>query len=275
MLTLLACSDPPILCIDGSILGPDGCPGADTGDTDTSLLPAQEVFDAFDAFLTLGIPEARTPGTIFNEMLEHIDPQCPGQEGSIFALLKPCTTNDGYTFYGVSSWQSGTHDKGDFTEHVFGSLQTSLTATDPDGGTLVAGGIIQFGGWFYDNGDVNSTSWLAATVHYPPADSWLARSTSGDMQVNIDTTDEGSLMVLRGGYAIDGSAAYFDELVWLNECATGGVRTRDTLGRWYRLTLTDCSGCGEVVSGDHALGEVCVDLAPALRDLHTTLVAPP
>jgi hypothetical protein len=123
---------------------------------------------------------------------------------------------------------------------------------------------------------VESNSWLAATVHYPAASGWLASVTSSDMNIYINPTESGGLKLeLLGGYAIDGETAYFDALAYEDDCVTGGLRTRDTRGDWYVLTVSDCSGCGHVVVGESDLGEACIDLTGPLSALIDVMVAPP
>lgn len=278
MLFLLACTDPPIYCIDGSVLGPEGCPEVDTGAEEAAapLLTAQEALDDLADLLTLGIPEARTPGEVYQDLVSHIDEDCPGQDGgATFALLAPCTTAEGYTFSGVSSWQHGVHGLDGYTEYVFTSYQTSMTAATPGGETFTIGGIIGFGALFFDDGTTEASSWLAGTVHYPPSESWLAENTSSDMHVAVTPQDDGgSVMTLEGGYAIGERAAYFDTLTWQDGCATGGLRARDLEGGWYALTLSDCSGCGPVTVAGLDHGEGCIDLDAPLSALHDVMVAP-
>jgi len=276
VLLLLACADPPILCIDGSILGTEGCPEVDTGSVGTApLLTAQQALDTLSDLLDIGIPEARTPGEIYGEMMSHVDDDCPGQDGGTYALLEPCTTAEGYTFSGVSSWESGTQDIDGVTEYVFSTYQTSMTASTPTGETLTVGGILGYGGRFSEE-NTNATSWLAATVHYPSADSWLSQNTSSDMRILVDPSQSGGFeMEMFGGYSIEESAVYFDELSFEDDCVTGTLRARDSVGEWYVLTLTDCSGCGGVTVGTLDLGEACIDLTPALTALLDVMVTPP
>lgn len=277
MIFLLSCADPPIYCIDGSILGPEGCPELDTAVTDDTapLLTAAEALADLAILLDRGIPEARTPGEIYGELMSHVDEDCPGQDGGIYALLEPCTTADGYTFTGVSSWESGVHEKDGRTEYIFSTYQTSMTASAPTGETLTVGGVLSFGLITSDAG-VEANSWLSATVHYPPAEGWLSESTSSDMHIYLNPTkDGGEKLDLIGGYTIGSDAVYFDGLSMTDGCATGTLRARDDAGSWYVLTLSDCSGCGPVVVGEQALGEACIDLIPALSALRDILVSPP
>ena len=281
VLLLFACTDPSIYCIDGSILGPEGCPEVDTG-TDSEatpepapLLTAQQALDELSELLEIGIPEARTPGEIYGELMSHVDEKCPGQDGGNYALLEPCTTAEGYTFSGVSSWGSGMHEENGVTEYVFSTLQTSMTASSPDGETLTVGGILGYGGVFSAD-TVEANSWLAATVHYPSASGWLANVTSSDMNIYVNPSESGgSKLELLGGYAIGGATAYFDTLAFEDDCVTGGLRTRDARGEWYVLTLSDCAGCGQVMVGDTDLGEACIDLTGPLTALLDVMVTPP
>lgn len=281
VLLLLACTDPSIYCIDGSILGPEGCPDVDTADHTGAppeaapLLTAQQALDDLSALLAIGIPEARTPGEIYGELMSHVDEECPGQDGGNYALLEPCTTAAGYTFSGVSSWGSGLYEENGVTEYVFSSYQTSMTASAPGGETLTVGGILGYGGVFSKSA-VESSSRLAATVHYPAASGWLASVTSSDMNIYVNPSQGGgSKLELLGGYAISGATAYFDALAFEGGCATGTLRTRDSRGDWYVLTLSDCSGCGQVVVGETELGEACIDLTEPLTALLDVMVTPP
>jgi len=167
------------------------------------------------------------------------------------------------------------YEENGVTEYVFGTLQTSMTASPPDGETLTVSGILSYGGIFYAD-SVEASSWLAATVHYPAASGWLADVTSSDMNIYINPSESGgSKLELLGGYSIGGATAYFDTLTFEDGCVTGALRTRDARGAWYVLTLSDCSGCGQVVVGETDLGEACIDLTEPLTTLIDVMVAPP
>jgi hypothetical protein len=275
LILLLSCTD-PIYCIDGSILGPDGCPEIDTGTEPdaSSLLTAEQIISDLAALLDYGIPEARTPGEIYSELVSHTNETCPGQVGGAYALLKPCTTAEGYTFSGVSSWNSGLQEQGGNLVYIFGTGLTSMTASPPTGETLIVGGILYFGLITYEAGTL-ANSWLSATVSYPTDGGWLAADTSSDLHIDFSSDDDGQTLELSGGYTIGSQSVHFDQLIFAEGCATGALRIRDDLGRWYQLTLSDCSGCGPMTIGSTDLGEGCIDLVPALTTLTDVMVAPP
>lgn len=274
-LTPLGCAPDPILCIDGSILGPSGCPGGDTGEAPTAepLLTAEEVGPALAALLDQGIPEALTPGLVYKELIDHTDDDCPGQEGGQFALLEPCTTEEGYVFSGVSSFGWDCQEGGESGYCVFGSLQTSIEAASPDGDTLSMGGIFQFGSsWIIDSYEASSR--MEVTAHYPPSPTWLATETSTSMSIAL-LVEEEAVLTLEGGFTIGDQSAHFDALTGTSDCPMGGVRLRDEAGAWYAVRLQDCSGCGPVSSQGVELGEACLELGPALSALATVMQVNP
>lgn len=236
--------------------------GADTSAPATAALPdpswdSAGVAAQINAGLALGLPDPSTLLAEFKTMFAGVEAGCPMATGySLEELVGWCVTTSGWLYAGVSGLEPGEGE--DFW------LMGDCYIIDPEGQTFTCAGELErettgdgwalklTGQWGFDGSD---TPWVAVT---PGVALW--------------ETLDGDGLHLDGGYGPGEIDLFFEDVVMADGCATGVVWLRDPAGSWYTLTLADtCDGCGEVQYGDEALGQACIDLAPAMTELSSRM----
>lgn len=168
---------------------------------------------------------------------------------SFTAPWEGCTTDDGYTFSGLSVFSGEPAGKVPF------QLVGDYRLQDPDGHIWDAGGTItvdRMGD--VDTGSITGT-WADASV-----DGWM-QTFSGNLTITVDDD-----VLLDGSIGRDGHSLVLDDVSLVGDCTDGTVSVRDG-GGWHRVEL-DC-GCGPWSFEGQDLGELCIDLtdrAPAFSE---------
>jgi hypothetical protein len=278
LLWMMGCEQ-PVLCWDGSELGDTGCPAyTDTAQplepvTIEPVLSIDDVVPTLDVLLTEHMPDLQDLRVVFSDVLAGIDNNCPGQEGTVFGLLEPCTSSSGYTYYGVSTWATAEREMDGVHEYFYGSGLTSLEITDPAGELFIAGGTVLFEGR-WDDSMLEWTALILGTFHYPPADNWLRDRMSSSLVMTGTSTDTTDSLVLEGGFSFGEHSVYLSELSWRSGCQepSGSILLRDPSGLWFEVELAeDCTGCGTLSLDGGPTQEACLSTGAILESISARL----
>lgn len=229
---------------------------------------AEDVGAQVETFFGWGMPVPYEVGTVFRELLESGDEDCPGDPQMLDELGTHCVSAEGYAYDGIGWMVVESYSEGMLAyDWAHGG---DFTITRPDG-TIFGGG----GGIAYQTTSDEDAGVLTheADVHGTWIDDarsdWLGQEFSAVIQ-GVATGDIGSrTLTLDGGMGVGDidlafEAFTFDQTGPCGDQPTGTIQVRDTRGYWYAWELgDDCDACGPVTFHEEVgLGDVCVELEP-------------
>ncbi len=297
LLLLAACTGDAAECMDGYVASaggtceeaPDSAAPSDsaTGRWERPEIPeapwsADELVGVIDDLLDHGLPDQVALKDLYLEMLDQgRDGSCPNSDGTtIFAMLTDsCTSDKGYTFYGIAAFLEDTKQpddpQPDAADYVFNMAPASFGITDPDGDTYYAGGAFYYEGRF-DDDDVTWAGETNGSFGYPKSEGLIGAGYASSLDASGTYGPSGDSLTAMGSLNLNDIAAFIDELTWdtatCGGVAQGSVRVRTADGYWYQASFgADCEACGPLTYADEAFGELCYDWAPALQAFSDTM----
>ncbi|MSP55359.1 MAG: hypothetical protein EXR69_07130 [Myxococcales bacterium] len=244
----------------------------------SALLDAAGVAAAFDLALSLGFPAPQTVLADYVELMTHTDESCPDDYfADGFLEMGGCTSAEGYTYRGsaglIRTDTRVTAEDGSWTGN-YGLMfaPADYVIIRPNGSQLDAGGnasvqIIQ------NSQQLNWTTRMTGTFADEEAGGWLAGGYSGDLLVEGHSGSKVEQLI-DGSLSVAGAAVVFSQVrLEPDACPDGavsgtfGIRQSDST--WYEVVLPQgCGSCGAAIwNGTDDVGEVCLDLRPALDSI--------
>ena len=227
---------------------------------------AEEVAQAFEELLTLGVPDPFTVFDGYRTMFDGADPGCPGGGPyEITSTASGCVSDSGWLYAGMASIHDFEYDIEEATVLNVDGYVISPSGSTFYGGGNVAANLIR---------DVDADAWLVQMIGTFGLDTseteWFA------MMPSLALTGSGGMMEadrqadLLGGWELGGQAIYLD-LTYEGSCEgfVGDAQLRDPSGVWHTLSL-DCEQCGPVrYAQADATSEICLDTTPIEAFLST------
>jgi hypothetical protein len=250
-----------------------GTAAASAPDTASDLTPAEltaAMAARLSTAISLGLPEPALLRSTFEAMFAWGDGACPPSATGIANPDGGCQSASGATFAGVGELR--TEESGDPEgDHArsYAVEQASFVFANPAGERFVGGG--GFGlSELWAGGDELWFAYVSGSWAFAPDPGWLGAGSSGELQWSGGAdADGGRLLSLSGSLGVAGAWVYFDSLEWRPDACEEGpayaAMVRDDEGRWFDLVSGACEPCAQLGRDGVVLGEVCVDLAPALQ----------
>ena len=246
----LACTSPVEPGETGEVAGDSAF--VDSASVNLGVLePEWDIHGASEAFSTVlarGLPGPDQVRGPYLDLLAEGDEGCPNAwdlqfpEGRV--PLVGCTSQQGAFFLGMSRYEED--GEGFLLWGDLRMVRADGRALQISGQQVLDGNRLMLAGSFVDEAGTN----------------W----TRDGVGANLDVAQRGEERYVRGGLGSQrGNVVGWYELALTETCATGALRTRDTRGGWYVLTLDDCR-CGVVTFSGRELGSTCVSF-DALREV--------
>lgn len=227
---------------------------------------AEEAMAAAQAAVDQGLPDPYRLRDLYFDLVETgQDADCPGPDLLNTPNLQGCTSDSGYFYAGLATYQEGTNPSADVAWMFSGDFEIIT----PEGWSYLVGG---HAGHTLDESGPDSVFYqvdVSGSFRWDGDPGWLAEGLSAVFHVDGTRTPGGDDLTLDGGLAFAGVSLYWSD-VHLVEGAceghpTGSLDVRDPSGGWYTLTWGDaCDGCGAVSFAGESAGEACLDLRPAV-----------
>ncbi len=240
------------------------------GQSSTPWYTAQELGEQVLALGEQGLPHARALRDTYQGLMDSGDEECPGSLTEIENELEGCTTESGWYYGGILTYQTEeiTSEEGE-TQKRFWTDICDFQIVDPEGTALIGGGAFWstwtrgVDGLLTVDSSVKG-SWVYPESAYP----WLTGGLSSDLAYRLTkTSDSSAQLYLWGTLGTPEINLYLEDLAFDYSCSnrvsSGTVWLRQGDGTWYEMVWRDdCSGCYDVLWDFHEdLGSACVDLS--------------
>jgi len=198
------------------------------------------------------------------------DEACPGSLTEIENELEGCTTESGWYYGGILTYQTEeiTIEDGEVQKRFWTDI-CDFQIVDPEGIALIGGGAFRSTWAIGVDGLLTVDSSVKGSWIYPESvHPWLAGGLSSDLAYRLLETSESNPQIdLWGTLGIREIDIYFDDLSFQSDCSgnvsSGTVWLRQADGTWYEMVWRDdCSGCYDVRwDFREDLGSACIDLS--------------
>lgn len=223
---------------------------------------AGQALEAARVALDGGLPDPHPLRDRYFELVEvGQDADCPGPDLLNTPNLQGCTSDSGYFYAGLATYQEGTNPGADVSWMFSGDFEI----VTPEGWSYLVGGhtgLSQDASGFFQVEVSGSWRWDGDP-------GWLAEGLSAVFHAEGSTTGSGQELGLEGGLGYADVSLYWSEVRIAGDACdghpTGSLGIREPAGGWYTLTWGEgCDGCGVVDYAGEPAGEGCLDLREAV-----------
>lgn len=227
---------------------------------------ADEAMAQARAALDQGLPDPYRLRDLYFDLVEAgQDADCPGPDLLNTPNLQGCTSDTGYFYAGLATYQEGTNASADESWMFSGDFEIIT----PEGWSYLVGGHAAHTLDASDSDHVFYQVDVSGSFRWDGDPGWLAEGLSAVFSVEGTRSPAGDDLTLDGGTAFAGVSLYWSEVHVVDDACeghpSGSLDVRDPSGGWYTLTWGGtCDGCGAVSFAGEPAGEACLDLRSAV-----------
>lgn len=234
----------------------------------------EEMTSTLQGVLDYGLPSPKILRDHYFRLLEEgQDADCPGGTQLDGTNPQGCTSDLGYFYAGVSTWDES------YTEvQNYWLLSGDFEIIDAAGNSFESGGHAghnlqtQYDGFFW---------WSEVSGYWRLENDpdWLGQGISSLFQTNGTLAGESLKITMNGGLTYRDLPMYFEGIEYQNwDCGmavNGDLWVRDPSGAWWTISFVyDCDQCAPVTFAGEAMGEACISLDTVTTMLYDDMSVP-